>query len=145
MARKTRGEVVSKYESLIQGIKKHWAKDGPRSIGGRNYATADAIAQLQRMLDAVDATAAAYAVWRSRVADQRTIETKLRQFLRFVEGLVRTQVGGDASVLADFGLQPSRKTGPRTTEAKVSMVKRAKATRLERHTMGKRQKKNIKG
>jgi hypothetical protein len=37
------------------------------------------------------------------------------------------------------------KKGPKTTEAKVLMVERARATRKKRGTMGKRQRKKIRG
>ena len=97
------------------------------------------------MLDSIDQTSSAYAAWRGQVAKQRVLERQLREFVRMLESIIRIENGRSPSALADFGLEPSKKTGPRTAEAKAVMVEKAKATRIERHTMGKRQKLKIKG
>jgi len=52
---------------------------------------------------------------------------------------------GAAQILSAFHFSMPKKTGPKTVEAKRSGATKAKATRAARHTMGKKQKKAIKG
>jgi hypothetical protein len=145
MARKTNSQLVTKYQGLIRGVRKRWSPSGSRLIAGRTYSPAQIVERLQSMLDAIDETSSAYAVWRAQVAKQRTRQRQLGDFVRLLESTIRIESGDSPSALGDFGLEPSSKTGPRTPEAKVEMAKKAKATRIERHTMGKRQRQKIKG
>src|SRR3974390_2382885 len=140
MARKTSVERVAKYEGLMSGIQKRWPSSGARVILNESCSSRDVVARLQSILDAIQVTSQAYAAWRDRVAKQRELEEDLREFVRCLEDLVRTEVGNNAKQLAIFGLKTARKTGPRATDAKVDMVQKAKATRVMRQTMGKRQR-----
>jgi hypothetical protein len=145
MARKTNLQRVTKHQGLIQGARKHWSAKGPQLFGGQMYSLEQIIAQLQSVIDAINATAAAHAAWQAKVASQRDLQTRLGAFVRSVENMVRGEVGDNPRILADFGLEPLKKTGPRTTKAKLEMIQKAAATRALRHTMGKRQRRKIKG
>ena len=145
MARKTNAERVARYAGLLKGVKKHWSPSAARILGGTTYTHAEIIGRLQSMLDAIEQTAAAYAAWRDRVVKQRALEKSLRAFVGVIEAMVRTEVGNSAPLLLAFGLQPAKKTGPRTTQAKVTMVQKARATRVVRKTMGKRQRQKVRG
>jgi hypothetical protein len=145
MPRKTNPQLVTKYQGLIRGVRKRWSTSGSRLIAGTTYSPAQVVDRLQSILDAIDETSSAYAAWRAQVAKQRTRQRQLRDFVRLLESTIRIENGDSPSALGDFGLEPSKKTGPSTPEAKVEMAKKAKATRIERHTMGKRQKLKIKG
>jgi len=145
MPRKTSPQLATKYRGLIRGVRKRWSTSGPRVIASKTYSPAQIVDRLQSMLDSIDQTSSAYAAWRGQVAKQRVLERQLREFVRMLESIIRIENGRSPSALADFGLEPSKKTGPRTAEAKAVMVEKAKATRIERHTMGKRQKQKIKG
>jgi hypothetical protein len=54
---------------------------------------------------------------------------------------------GEAAVqmLQDFGIPVPKPKGKKTAQAKAEAVVKAKATRAARHTLGKNQKKPIKG
>lgn len=145
MPRKTNPDRVAKYKGLIKGVKKRWSSSGTRMLGNKNYSHAEVIEQIQSILDAIQETATAYAAWRDCVARQRELERSLRELVGWVEGSVRTEVGNDARLLETFGLQPAKKTGPRTSSAKLAMVQKAKATRVVRRTMGKRQRQKVRG
>jgi hypothetical protein len=145
MPRQTNPQLATKYRGLMQGVRKRWSASGPRLIANKTYSPAQIVDRLQSMLDSIEQTSSAYAAWRGQVARQRVQERQLREFLRMLESIIRIENGHSPSALADFGLEPSKKTGPSTPEAKAEMVKKAKATRTARHTMGKRQKLKIKG
>jgi uncharacterized protein YukE len=144
MARKTRLQRKSKYQSLMEGVKRHWSGSEPRTFARKTYSIDQIMRQLQSMLDSIDQTAATRAAWLAQVAKQRILESKLRDFVRLLEIAVRGEFG-DGVELADFGLEPAKKTGPRTVAVKLEMVKKMRATRVERNTMGKRQRQKIKG
>jgi hypothetical protein len=136
---------VTKHRGLIDGARKHWSPTEPRHFGGKSYSREQVIAQLQSIIDAIAETFAAYAAWRAKVAKQRNLQRRLTNLVRYIEHIVRSEAGDDPTVLADFGLSLRKKTGPRTTKVKLEMVQKAAATRGLRHTMGKRQRRKIKG
>jgi hypothetical protein len=138
-------QLVTKHRGLMDGARKHWSRNEPRMLGGKSYSYVELIAKLQSLIDAIDATSAAHAAWRAKVAQQRNLQKRLRNFVRNVESVIRNEAGDNASELADFGLRPRKKTGPRTIKAKLEMVQKAAATRTLRHTTGKRQRRKIKG
>jgi hypothetical protein len=54
-------------------------------------------------------------------------------------------IGSNNADQEKFGKQPPKARAPRTAEQKAEAAAKAKATRAARHTMGKNQKKAIKG
>jgi hypothetical protein len=48
-------------------------------------------------------------------------------------------------MLAGFGMSVPKSTGKKTVETKAKAIAQSQATREARHTMGKKQKKSIKG
>ena len=64
---------------------------------------------------------------------------------RGFEAVIRGTFGNSADVLKDFGLTPRRAPTPRTAEQKAVAAAKRVATRAARHTMGKNQKKDVKG
>jgi hypothetical protein len=145
MARKSNVERVAKYKGLVNGIKKRWSSSGTRIILNENYSSSEVVDRLQSMIDAIQETSQAYAGWRDRLSKQRELEKSLREFVRYIDEAVRTEVGNNAELLAIFGLQPAKKTGPRATKTKLAMVQKARATRVMRKTMGRRQRQKIQG
>ncbi|HEY8038391.1 MAG TPA: hypothetical protein VIF15_01300 [Polyangiaceae bacterium] len=145
MARKSNVERGSKYRGLVKGMKKRWSATELVTLASKTLTVQQIVDHLKTVLDAIDATASSYAAWRDQVARQRAMEEQVRDLVRLLGDRIHTLYGDSATDLADFGMEPLKKTGPKTVTAKVAMVTKAAATRVERRTMGKRQKQRIKG
>jgi hypothetical protein len=118
---------------------------GPIVLGGVSYTPQGILDELASLVDAIDDGMHAYAAWRAQVAKQRQLERSLRGFVQSLGAAVRLQYGSDLTVLTDFGMGAVKKTGPKTNEVKAAAAAKGKATRAERGTMGKKQRKKIKG
>jgi hypothetical protein len=97
------------------------------------------------VLDSIKETSARRAAWSQQVAIQRSLERSTRDFVRYLEIAVRAAFGDNARKLADFGLERAKKPGPRSAMVKALAAEQAKATRLARGTLGRRQRLKIKG
>lgn len=145
MARRSQAERRALYEGLREGIRTEWSGREPLFIRNQLWTMAELTGALQEMLDAMDAADRAYAVFSDKVAARRTLERTHAALVAGVVKFVQTELEGSARKLARFGQVQHEKTGPKTNEAKVRMVEKAKATRRRRGTMGKRQRRKIKG
>jgi hypothetical protein len=130
----------------ISGIDKHFDPTASIKLAGADQSPAAHKATLQAAIDAIHAADAVGAQWRqlvqvARVAlgNARRVRASLKAYLIGVNG--PTAVG----ILEDFGFTAPRPGGAKTTKAKTQSVAQAAATRKARHTMGKKQKKAIKG
>ncbi len=72
------------------------------------------------------------------------METKTAGLVRAFRDMLMREHGLKPQVLALYGLRLPKKTGPKTNIAKVISAARMRATRKERGTMGKRQRKKLK-
>lgn len=113
-------------------------------LARKSYRPDELVACLQSVLDAHRATDAARAAWIAQVANERALEAQLAPIIRSIVRQAESRYLNQISLLADFGIV-LRKTGPKKAEVKARMVERARATRIKRHTMGKRQKQKITG
>jgi len=144
MARQAGFQRSTRYLGLARGVKKRWMARGAVVVDGKSYTPREILDELQALLDASAATLQAYAVWREQVAKQRVLEAAGRSLVQGLGDAVRTEYGPSATALEDFGLEPAKKTGPKTLQAKVLSAVKGKATRVRRGTMGKRQRKKVK-
>jgi hypothetical protein len=143
---KSKNSRATQVKQLILGIGKHYP-DGSQSIpvGGATF-TVTALTQL--MQDFVDQRAAvetAKAAVQAKVGTERSRAPSQLAVIRAFETIVRGTFGNSADVLADFGLAPPKARVPMTAEQKAVAAVKREATRAARHTMGKNQKKAVKG
>jgi hypothetical protein len=143
MARKSKTAQQARFIALQRGIKKHW-KDG-KTLANKKYTQADLLAFLQNLRERFAAVGTARAAYKEALAKRKEAEREAAPVLTDIEAMVDGEFGDAVVPRADFGLGPRRKKGPKTTQAKVLMVERARATRKKRGTMGKRQRKKIRG
>jgi hypothetical protein len=141
MGRQSHASKRVRDTSLIHGLAKHGIRM-PR-IG--SMTSADIVKLLHDHLDALDARDAAAATYADCVKRERVLENRIRGISGSVKALAHAVCGEDPSKLGDFGLLPYKKTGPKTPEVVKQSIAKAQATRKARFTMGKRQKKAIKG
>jgi len=115
----------------------------PLTIGSKDYTLNELGQVFQEELDAILALDAASAAKEKAVLAERTVKARNRALHRTFKRFLQAVFNDDVT-LADFLLKPVE--GPRTKlETKVVAIQKAKATREARHTLGKKQKKKIRG
>jgi hypothetical protein len=134
---------VSRVKQLITGTKAHYPNGSEQlTIGGATRTVSEFTALLQSFVDLREAVDAAKAASEAKLEAERAQAPSLRGFIAtFVKGTF----GNSPEVLADFGIRPRKAPAPLTAEQKAVAVEKRKATRAARHTMGKNQRKGVKG
>lgn len=132
-------------QKLIDGFTKHSATLSTLVIGGASYKTTDVITIVQGLVNSAKAVVSSKATWQAAVAADKAERAKQKTFLSGVRQSLLVAFGGSIDVLADFGLAPHKARTAPTPEQKQAAAAKAKATRVARHTMGKKQKAGVKG
>jgi hypothetical protein len=129
----------------ISGVDEHLASTASLMLNGVAFTPATLKAVLQKGIDAANAADLARAAWQKTVADGRAAQAEASSVLRALRGyLVAVHGGGAVDLLADFGFKPPKSTKV-PVQTKAEAVAKTAATRAARHTMGPKQKKNVKG
>ncbi|HTB79219.1 MAG TPA: hypothetical protein VK762_38515 [Polyangiaceae bacterium] len=134
----------NRNRQAIAGVRKHYASTASMVLDGVSYAPTDVERALQGSIDAADATTAATALFHKTVDAERTANATADTVYAGLKAFVTTQFKAAPDVLADFGFTlPSRQVPDAATVA--TAVEKRNATRVARHTMGKRQKAKVTG
>ncbi|MGH7439052.1 MAG: hypothetical protein ACRENE_25465 [Polyangiaceae bacterium] len=136
---------ASLAESLAAGTKKHLGAASSLAFGGGALTPAEVEAFLQRLADLRAAVESGKAEAAARIAEERAQAPALHGQMKAYVSFVRARFGDQPDVLADFGLEPRKARTPLTIDEQAAAVAKRKATRQARHTMGKKQKKKVKG
>ena len=137
---------ATRARQLIAGAKKHFTNGSTElQVGGATF-TVTALTQfLQDFVDQREAVEASKAATKAKVEAERVHAPSQIAIVHAFETVVRGMFGNFADALADFGLAPRKARSPMTAEKKAVAVAKRKATRAARGTMGKNQKKGVKG
>jgi hypothetical protein len=130
--------------SLIEGIRKRLSPTEPLRLLGVVYLPQELIALFQEERDGITAAEHAEAVARGARKRSRELIQRNHKLRMALEGHVRATFGDDIPLLGDFGYERDKK-GHKSVHTKVEAAEKAKATREARKTMGRVQKKKIKG
>ena len=137
---------VARAKQLILGAKKHFPNASTElQVGGATFTVTTLTQLLQDFVDQREAVEASKAATRAKVETERTQAPSQLAVITAFERFVRGTFGTSADTLADFGLAPPKARAPMTAEAKAVAAAKREATRKARGTMGKNQKKGIKG
>jgi hypothetical protein len=141
-----RNAKASQVHQLITGTNKHYPNGSEELAFGGATRTVSALTQLlQSFVDLRTAVVASQAATRAKVEAERTQAPPLLVVIDEYLAFVRATFGKSPDALADFGLSPRKARTPPTAEKRLTAVAKRKATRVARHTMGKVQKKDVKG
>jgi hypothetical protein len=144
MSQTDRRSVQNRYEAFVSGIAKRLVNVPSLFVAGVTYTPSSLTTLFQSIVDRAAAVATAETQLRdARKALRDVLGTTVMVAVGFRHAM-RNMFGEQAEALADFGLAPPRVHTP-TVEQKASSVAKGKATRQARHTMGKKQKAEIKG
>jgi hypothetical protein len=131
--------------TAIFGVDKRLAGIISISLNGVSYTPVQIKSILQADVDATNAIDAAKAAWSKAVTDGRASRAEATAMLRALRAyLIATSGAGAVGLLADFGFLPP-KSAKVAVKTKAAAVDKTLATRAARHTMGKNQKKEVKG
>jgi hypothetical protein len=131
-------------QQLIDGLTKVASTIPNFVFGGAPVPTKDVVTTLQARLVTAKAAESARVAWRAAVQADRDERAKTKALISVVKQTLLQYFAGQADTLATFGLTP-RKPRAVKPETKVVAAAKAKATRTARHTLGKKQKADIKG
>ena len=131
-------------QKLYDGIQKHEKTLLSLLIGGASVTPGTILTTLQSRIDAAKAVVSTRATWQSAVKADIDERAKTKTFVSGLRQALKVAFEGSIETLADFGLTPPK---PRVVspEKKAAAAAKAKATRAARHTMGSKQKAQIKG
>ena len=115
------------------------------TVDGVVAAPEDVIAGVQKQIDAESALALAHGEYVKALAARRATIAANKVLYDGAKAIVLVMYKSASGVLAEFGLSPKKKTGPKDTATKKAAAEKGRATRALRHTMGPKQKAKIKG
>jgi hypothetical protein len=140
----TKASLSKHIRDLIAGTQKH-TPTGSLTIGNVTYAAPALVQLLGSLADAIDATDAARVRWQDALKNVKAARAKVGPVVTDYQAWVAATYAGAPSMLADYGVAPRKARTPLTVEQKAAAAAKRKATRAARHTMGKVQKKGVKG
>jgi hypothetical protein len=114
-------------------------------VGGKSALVADLVTELDGYVAAYQAVEKAEEEYRVALAARTKIETQARDRRKLIRAAIKGAMGGDNQTLGRYGMSPDKPHQALTVEERTHQVAQAKATRIARHTMGKKQKLAIKG
>jgi hypothetical protein len=136
--------LIASINHLVSGIKENQPK-AVFVLSGTKYTAPELVTLLQEIVTLLEAVPPARGAYLEAAKAADTLVAQNRGVLRNLKQFLQIQAGDKASVLAAYGLTPAKPLGQRSPAAKVAAADSAKATRVARHTMGKKQKKAITG
>jgi hypothetical protein len=142
--RQTIPEQIHSLNSLAAGLQKNYRG---RSIllGGSHYKTSDLVGRCRKIVAAHGASAAALAKYLETVREAKRLYSESRGLFSDLRAYLWTSEGNHPKRLGDYGLAPRRPAGATSVRVKAAAADKRLATRKARHTMGKQQKKQVKG
>ncbi len=118
--------------------------DADLLMGSKTYAKSTVVAVLDAYLNAHTATAAAKVPWTKAVVAEKAALADARDMRALLRVFFQNRLGASSPDLTKIGFEP-RKVPKVPVKTKAAAADKTVATRKARHTMGKVQKKDIKG
>ena len=132
---------------IARGVQMHYPS-GQLSLAGQTFnMPTDLVNLIQGDIAVIDAADKARADWLAAVQVQTDSHQKVGPVLRALKRTVLGQFGDTqdaSSTLADFGYAPPKVT-EKSSATKAAAAEQGRATRAARHTMGSKQKLQVKG
>jgi hypothetical protein len=142
----TKSNQVTEVKQLILGTQKHYPTGSSTlQVGGASYTVTTLTQLMQDFVDNRTAVETAQAATKAKIETERAQAPSQLAVIRAFVTIVKATFGTSADALADFGLAPPKARAPLTAEQKAVAAAKRAATREARHTMGKNQKKGVKG
>ena len=134
------GQTEARLVTLIQ---RH-APDAKFVVNGIEVSAAQLIAHLQQHQEQMLTTDEAHRQLHDAVTAEDQMRVTLRDEVTGFKAYVGTTFGASSPQYVDFGFAP-KKAAPMTTAMRTAAIEKLRATRMARHTLGKRQRAAIHG
>lgn len=149
MATKKKMDVLKTYNQITAMIAGFNAAPpaGLTAMGvmGKTYAIADLVTKLTAYLSLVQAVLKAQNAVVVAENALAPVAGELTQFVQQTAKSIKGALGDQSAALAGYGLKAAKVAAPLTVAQEQAKVAKMKATRAARHTMGSKQKAQIKG
>jgi len=129
---------------LKQGIGKRFANQQSLTFGDQTWQIPALVALLQAVSDTADAQSTLAVQWHRSVAVAKDAASKARGVVKALIAYLRGLYGDNSAALADFGLTPRKVRKPKPA-VQAAAADKNRATRKARNTMGKVERKKVKG
>jgi len=139
-----RQDMLVADQNMIDATHKVLSQFATLVVGSQTVTPADIVKVLQDRIDAGKAVLTAEAARTAAVKVDRDKRAQTAALLSSFRRLLQGMFTQSPDTLAAFGLK-APKVGKKKVEAKAMAVAKNKATRQARHTLGKQQKKAVKG
>ena len=138
-------DTVALAQKLLAGTKKNLSNLSSLMLESGTFTPAQIETSLQTLIDLRTAVDTAKAATQAKLADERAQAPLLQSRMAALVAYVKTAFSNSPDVLADFGLTPKKAKAPLTIAQQAAAAAKRAATREARHTMGTKQKKQVKG
>jgi hypothetical protein len=142
---KNQHDRIARDLKLAEGIAKHSQKRASVTLLGETYTSEELLTLLQARTDAIRAAEIARTAWLNAVQEMHAKLEKTDPLFSCFRQQMLTTISPTSNELADYGIAPRKPRAALTSEELYEAVEKSKATRRARHTMGKRQREEIKG
>lgn len=141
---RTKLNLETSDQTLVAGILANLSDVETFVLPSGTFAREDLVGAIHDRIAAAEATKSSKNTWHASVQTERQAEADIRPIRKGMQQYVASRYGADSLKMAEFGFTPvkARKTTVRT---KAGALDKAAATRLARHTMGKKEKLAIHG
>jgi hypothetical protein len=139
-----KGRVADRAKQLIAGAETLLTGTTPVALAGSTFTPSEIVSKLQAIVKLRADVEASQATTKAKLAKEATDMPALLTFMRAFVLHVKAAHGTAPDALAAYGIHPKTPARP-TVEAQTAAVAKRKATRAARHTMGSRQRAEIKG
>jgi len=140
----TKTDERTQNAQMIAGAQAKLESAGPFTINGTSYTTAQAIARIAQRNTLLDNATSARAQEHTAVLAEQADRPGWTQFINAFRAIVQAMFAADMATLQLFDITP-RKKATKTTAIKAVAVAKMRATRVARHTLGKKARLAVKG
>lgn len=137
-------QIVNEITQRLNAIKEYLPAKTTIDVNGTSDTLAQVTAIYQACLDTRAALLTAQATVKAALVARQNADVPRKALDKALRAYVVNKFGADSQAAHDFGFLPP-KVATKTVAVKAQAVADAKATRKARNTMGKNQKKGIKG
>jgi hypothetical protein len=144
VANTNRPTVKTRNTSVMTGIDKNILTNV--TIGGVTYTPAQLKAEFQAQNTAIDRAEALHKQWKDELLVMTATRAKAGALYQLLRSFLIGQFGTKANaILNDFGMNTPKPRGTTKVKTKAAAADKRAATRTARHTLGKVQRKAVKG
>jgi len=139
----TKVTLAKRALDLVAGTQKH-SPNGSFTFGGATYTAANLVQLFQELAAAIANVDVAKAGWQDALKSMNDAHAKAVPVLREYQSWLAVTYGNAPATLADYGLAPRKVPTPPSADVKAAAVAKREATRQARHTMGTKQRLQVK-